>query len=275
MIWLKRIAPFRSFLYLALLCVFGLNIILVGHVRSALAEKNKAEQEASRPANLELVFLEDFSCEDCFPMKQSWADVRKSLSVEITEEKDTAYDSEEGKTLVEQYKIKKIPALIIRGEIDKANVAETLAALGTRAEDALLVNPARPVYVDAKSGDVIGRSDLRLITDNACSDCYDPMVNQSILKDQYGVSFSHVEKIDVDSTEGKQLVDAYHLTRVPTFILSSEAAAYPRLAQIWKGIGTIEDDGSLVFRDVAVLGKPYFDLEAQRLQLPVATSTKP
>ena len=61
--------------------------------------------------------------------------------------------------------------------------------------------------------------------------------------------------VDVSSAEGRSLMRTYSITAVPTVILSKDAVAYDALMRAWASVGTVEKDGSLVFRDLSVMGK--------------------
>ena len=41
---------------------------------------------------------------------------------------------------------------------------------------------------------------------------------------------------------------------MPTIILSKEASAYPRLTAVWKDVGTVEEDGTYIFRKTELMG---------------------
>lgn len=234
-------------------------------MRSVLAARTEAQKEAVRPAKIEVVFLTEADCEDCFPIKTAWMELYKSLPAEVTSEKEVPYDSDEGKLLAERYQIANIPALIVRGEIDKENIASFIMQAGKRVEDAAVLSPSRPVYRELASGELVGRVRMKVLKDASCASCYDPSIHQSILLKQFGMSLAEIEEYDAASREGRELISLYEITQLPTIILSQEATRYPSLKEAWGKIGSIETDGSLVFRDVQVLGMPYLDLQTQSI----------
>ena len=65
--------------------------------------------------------------------------------------------------------------------------------------------------------------------------------------------------VDIASDEGKALIKKYSIKSVPTIILSKDADAYPALKQIWQQVGSVEEDGNYVFREVTQMGS-YKDL---------------
>ena len=85
-----------------------------------------------------------------------------------------------------------------------------------------------------------------------------------ILQEEFGVVLGNEETIDISSEKGKQLLETYNLTKVPTIILSADAADYTVLAQVWSNVGIIADDGSFIFTNMEQLeGAKYTDLEAE------------
>jgi hypothetical protein len=64
-----------------------------------------------------------------------------------------------------------------------------------------------------------------------------------------------------DSTEmGRALVTKYNITKLPTVILKKEGQWDGRILSLWfSDAGTVEDDGSLVYREVI---PPYYDTTA-------------
>ena len=97
------------------------------------------------------------------------------------------------------------------------------------------------------------------LTKDNCSVCYDVSVNKNILL-RFGLNLNKENTYDINSPEGKQLVQKYNIKKVPIIILSPDAKYYPSLEKAWKSVGTIENDGLFVMRNPEVIGN-YWDFE--------------
>ncbi len=248
-------------LLVALIIVSLFNFWLSSSVTAAIVEKT-AELETAKPVvpQIQITVLSASSCADCFDISSA-LNTAKNSKTNVTEEKKIEFDSAEGKALIAKYGVKKIPTVIVTGEIDNAT---KLASFGAKANGAIVFDKQTPVYIDAQTGAAKGRVTAMLVTDKACSDCtdYAPVVEQ--LKGA-GVKISDVESVDFADEEGKAIVKQYNLSRVPSIVLSSDLNEYAKVTEGWSNVGTIESDGSFVlrqttppFRDVAkdaILGR--------------------
>ena len=104
-----------------------------------------------------------------------------------------------------------------------------------------------------------------MLVDDQCSDCYDVSIHKSALE-RFGVYLSEEETVDYLSGAGKNLVSKYNIKKIPTIILSKNANVYESLNQAWEQVGTIETDGTYVFRDVESMGN-YNDLDLNEIVL--------
>lgn len=94
--------------------------------------------------------------------------------------------------------------------------------------------------------------DLIVITDQNCSDCFDlnPLLGQ--IKQQ-NINLQSEKSVDKDSAEGKELIQKFAITRLPTFLFSGELNKDEKLNEFFSQAGeTI--DGAFIFRQV---GPPY------------------
>jgi len=105
---------------------------------------------------------------------------------------------------------------------------------------------------------------LTILSDTSCvgcnwtlyiADAFDQMSGQ------LGLNFKR-EVIDYSTNEGKGLLGEYNITKVPTILLSKEALASQQLASVWSSAGSIEEDGTLVLRNVY---PPYRDLTSNEI----------
>jgi len=89
---------------------------------------------------------------------------------------------------------------------------------------------------------------LTYLTDASCQTCYNVTINEQILTQQYGLTLT-TKTYDINSNEGKALISKYDIEKVPTFILTgSELTSETDLINVWAGVGTVENDGAMVFR---------------------------
>ena len=92
--------------------------------------------------------------------------------------------------------------------------------------------------------------------DTNCTDCVDlkPFFEQF---SQLGINLE-TKNVDISSSQGKKLITKYKIEAVPTIIFSKEISTNAQIAQVWEQVGTIEEDGSYVMRE---LTPPYKELD--------------
>lgn len=201
-----------------------------------------------------LTILKDSSCKECSDTSlESIEKIIKIVNKTIIE-----ISSAEGQEYRTRYNITKLPTLIFSKELGDYDYAyginQNWAKIGTIEDDGSYISRIiSPPYKDLEKDKIIGITDLILLKDSSCETCYDVNVHKEILK-KYGLVFGSEKTIDISSNEGKEIINKYNLNLVPTFILSKDASAYSILMEIWPSIGTIEDDGSYVFRLVENMG---------------------
>ena len=133
---------------------------------------------------------------------------------------------------------------------------------GTRESDGTLVfRSPYPPYFDLDSKKIIGGVSVTELVDATCTDCYNVSMHQGLLKTKFAMRLTEISTFDVSSEDGKALISKYKITKVPTIVISNDALAYPNFDQIWEQVGSIESDGSLVFRAVEqITSGSYTDL---------------
>ncbi len=113
--------------------------------------------------------------------------------------------------------------------------------------------------VQAESEPVIKQESNLVLTyllDSNCNTCYDVTINEKILN-SLGVEVSEIVSYEYESPEAKRIIDEYNIQKIPAFILSKEASDNSALRDVWGQVGTIEEDGTLVFRRPEALGGDY------------------
>ncbi|HLF55050.1 MAG TPA: hypothetical protein VI612_04995 [Candidatus Nanoarchaeia archaeon] len=201
-----------------------------------------------------LTILEDKTCDKCFDISLI-AQQLSQVGVKVTSERRVDAKSTEGKELIEQYKIEKIPTLIFNKEAMEYDViSDVWSQVGSVESDGkLILRIVNPPYLNVSANKVEGLVDITYLVDETCTECYNASMFKNVLAQSFNMAFDKETTVDVSSTKGKQLVKKYQIELVPTTILSSDASAYPTVAQAWTQAGTIEKDGTFVFRNVNLL----------------------
>lgn len=91
-------------------------------------------------------------------------------------------------------------------------------------------------------------AEMIIINDESCTECYNVSINELILQ-AYGFN---ITKTELDYSEAEEIITKYNITKIPTFLVSPEANDNQALIQVWSEVGTIEEDGYLVFRSPEV-----------------------
>ena len=233
-----------------------INVILASGISNELKKSTEAVKEKLKPAKIELVLVKNSKSSDCFDISTIVSHV-KNANVNITKEAMFEFDSREGKALIGKYKIEKIPAIILTGEIEKVSIEDL-----EKRQDALLLVQPEPPYTDAATGKIEGKVALYILKDTACGKCNDLSLLISQIKNA-GIRISDEKIVAPESGEGKVLISKYNIGFVPSLILSKDAAAYSIMQQAWQQIGSRENDGSYVLR---VVSPPFINLTTAKLR---------
>jgi len=217
-------------------------------------------------AELTLTVISAKDCKECFDTSELLSTIRESDKVKVVKDNTYDRDSRKGKKLIEQYGITRLPAVLINGNVEKIfDVASFTQNLGKQAEDGTLVmTNIPPPYLDLATGNVKGKFTAIYVTDKTCTDCYDIGLHKQALE---GLLMIPAEEkfYDRAEEEGKRLIEAYKIIAVPTLLLQGEMDAFPQLQQVWPTVGTIEADGTYVFRSGLKQMGNYFDLKTNKL----------
>jgi hypothetical protein len=213
---------------------------------------------------VELTHITKSNCEKCVDLNPLIAQFKQTG---MAFSKETVLDEEQAGDLIEKYSIKKLPILIFsEGASAYDTIALSWQQLGTVEEDGSHVLRAiNPPYYDLEDDAVKGLVTLTMLVDGSCPECYEVRLHKPILE-RFSITMDKEETVDVSSAQGKSLISMYDIKKVPTIILSDDAGAYPILKPVWKQVGTIEEDGSYVFRNVEVMKGKYMDLETNEIK---------
>ncbi len=211
------------------------------------------------------VVIDDKRCEECGSLSFFVQNIEQS-GVVVAEQSILDASDKKAKDLITEMNIIKLPALLLSDDINVYPISDNLKKAGLSAKSGYYVIESSAPYVDAATGKVRGMVTLTMIDDQSCDDCYDVNIHKKIFA-QMGLALNNTKTIDINSTEGAQLRVKYTLEKVPTVILTGDLKAYESLDQAWKKIGTIEDDGAYIFRNVELLGREvqYKDLTTGKI----------
>ncbi len=206
----------------------------------------------------------DSSCEKCSDLTAVSSSL-KEQGIYIQNEKSVEYNSKEGQELINKFEIKQVPAVLISKEIDYyIGMKEALSQSGAKEKNGFYaVHSTLPPYRDLSNNKIVGLVEVVYLINNACPVCYNVLVNKNILL-RFGLILDKENTYDINSPEGKQLIQKYKVSKVPIIILSSDANYYPSFKEVWKSVGTIENDGWFIMRNPEVIGA-YWDLEKNRV----------
>jgi thiol-disulfide isomerase/thioredoxin len=221
------------------------------------------------PVEVSITVITAKECAGCFDLAKAADELKQSPILIIKQMNKILASSDEAKGLIKKYEITKIPTMIITGnEIDKLPVQGF-----KRTDNALVMEEVPPPFIDLEEKQVKGLTKLTYLTDKACLQCYEVKQHKEVIEYAFGIYIATEETKDISSTEGKELLAKYSITKVPTILLSEEANEYPMVQTLWGKLGTKEEDGILVFRNFEMTKDLiYKDLETNQL---VNTSQMP
>jgi len=209
---------------------------------------------------VELYIIENPECKECLNVSKVLEIIKGAPTLDVKSDQTVAYDSKEGKEFIEKYDLKRLPAFVLK-IISEEKLEGDMPPFEKREGD-LVYDQTPPPYFDVADEKVKGVISVTKITNSDCADCFDIEMLMKNLE-MFGLAVSDEKTVAHDSEEGKELIEKYEITKVPTLIFSSDAAEYDQITQAWPEIGTTEDDGMMVLRTV---NPPYFDLESDSVK---------
>lgn len=246
-------------LTLIILIAISTNFVFSNRTNALLDDKIAEAKEAKRPAEIDIIILQESSCEDCFSVAAVIAAIKQE-NVKVNSERTVEILDLEGSKLVSQYNITKVPTFIISGEIEKENSLKTLwPEIGKVQDNTFVFTEVGAPFVLPSSGDVRGRVKISMIMDRNCSECYDVTNNEGALE-RFGVPTDDQQIVEIGQPEGMALIEKYKIELIPTIIIEGDVETHSSLTAIWSEIGTIEEDGAYVMRDQVKLMGTYKDL---------------
>lgn len=236
-----------------------IGVIISAQTNTVVDQKIAESIEAARPANIEIISIIVSNCADCFSLIPFINSI-KELNVNVENEETLNLSDKKAQELIKQFNIAKAPTLVVTGEIKKDKALESVwKKIGKIENDTFILTQNGAPYVLVASGEVKGRVRVTMITDRDCSECYDVTIHEKILK-QMGLNLQNERITEVDFPDGQELIKKYNIQLVPTIVLTGDAGAYPALKQVWSRVGSVEDDGTYIFREGVKQMGTYKDL---------------
>ncbi len=225
------------------------------------------EEAATRKVigEVSTIIIKDDACKACRDLSLMVQSLRQN-GVFIGKEKALDSSGTEAKGLIGKYNLTKVPALLVSKDIEAyAGIVQSISNLKSKDGSYYIIESQAP-YIEAESGKLRGMAKLILLNDSSCPECYDVGIHKSALKG-LGVSTEEERVMDANSAEGKQLISKYSIKNAPTLILSGDLKVYEGLNGVWDQVGTIEADGTYVFREMSAIGKvKYRDLSSNEIK---------
>lgn len=207
---------------------------------SSIDKKIAAAKEAARPATIELTKLTVSNCTDCFNLDTAVAAFKKQ-NVSVGEERSLLFDSEESQALIKELGIQRVPTYVVTGEVTKSNLGGFIKDNGEVKNGRFIFTKVTPIFIDPQTKKEVGNVTATVLTDPSCTQCIDPKLTVETYK-KANVKITDQKEVTWNSREGQQLINKYKITKVPTFLLSSDIDFYDTVKANWKKIGTVEQD---------------------------------
>ncbi|MBF8280334.1 MAG: hypothetical protein HW383_107 [Candidatus Magasanikbacteria bacterium] len=248
----------RALLGIAFLAALS-GAIISFQTNTAIGKQIKVAEEKNQPAKITLQILTTPSCPDCFDIQKAVAAFKK-FPVEVTAEKTLIFDSEEGKKLVADFGLERLPTFVASGDVTNEKLAGFIAQNGRLANNNFIFTKTPPVYIDPKDGAERGKIYVTILNDpKLCVGCAQPseLINQ--MKNA-GIFIADTKTVSPFSEDGKSLTAKYKITAFPQIILSEDVKYYDIFKNLT--IGETQSDGVYVFRQMI---PPYFDLAQNKI----------
>jgi len=203
---------------------------------------------------VEIINIIDSSCEECISLEPI-SNALIQAGVAVSSVRNIEYDSEDGKTFVEEYEMNEVPSILISKEVDYyGGLKQQILALSPTEKNGFYkIHSTNPPFRNLTSNEVVGLVDIIYINDSTCGECYNVKVNKQIIQN-LGIYVDGETIYDISSVEGQEIISKYNIKRVPMIIISSEAGDYNFFRDIWTQVGTEEDDGWFIMRKPELVG---------------------
>lgn len=260
-----------AIVFTGLIALAGVRLTtLLTSVPEAVTRVQK-QQEAVRPARLDIVVVTDGTCSNC-TKPQPFINALQKQGVAFGTVKQIDGTTGEGKEYVAQQKLERFPAVVIKGETSRsAKLEQFLTQTSTKGESQFVYTVPAP-YHEVTSDKVRGLFRATYLTSTNCTNCYNVTDNAAALKN-LGVNVTEDKVVTAESPEGKELIQQYKIRYLPTIILTGDLEVYQAFQGVWPQVGSKEAGGTYVLRDGVKLMGTYYDLKLKRAVTPKPNSS--
>ncbi|MFH0948903.1 MAG: hypothetical protein V1802_00265 [Candidatus Aenigmatarchaeota archaeon] len=249
------------YILVVLILVFSVVNIYIFASRAIISNQIENEKkEAARPANIEITKIVFSECTDCYNISNA-VDEISSHNVKITSEKTVEFGTDEAKSLIESYEIQKLPALVIKGELNKSEELAIFWNSAGKVSGNGIVYTIQPPYYSILEKHIVGLVNITMLLDSSCEKCAGIAGLPFSLK-QLGVKITDEKIIEYNSSEGKMLMSKFDIKQIPSIVISKEVTAYDALKQAWSQLNTTEKDGYYAIHSRI---PPYRDLLTNKI----------
>lgn len=159
----------------------SLGVLYVTRANYIIKAKIAKNKEAERPANIDAIVINDKNCLECFEVTPILTNLANA-NIKLTSTRVLDKTDADAQALIAKYAIEKLPTLILRGELQKnANLYKALTQTGALDGDTFVLKQGGGPYITVATGEIKGKTELTLISDSACANCYDVKQHQAIL----------------------------------------------------------------------------------------------
>ncbi|MEK0337712.1 MAG: hypothetical protein QQN41_09805, partial [Nitrosopumilus sp.] len=225
---------------------FTANVILDGKIEEY--------KEVNKPAKIGVTVIDCMGCSDIAPV----VDAVKNRNVELTDENSFYENSNEAKELIAKYGIRKLPTVIITGEIEDEKTDVKGFEL---INDAKVLTDVAAPYLDVALNEIKGKVEIIEIVDSSCEDCISLDTIPATLSDAKVYIFNG-DIVEYNSAKGKELISKYGIKQVPAILISKDIDYYPNIKQSLLQLNVEEKQGFYVFYSTI---PPYRDLSNNKI----------
>ncbi|MEM4389449.1 MAG: hypothetical protein QXG98_02195 [Candidatus Micrarchaeia archaeon] len=249
---------------LVALALAAYNLFSVAQIGENVAHiENASGQALSR--SVTITFITDPACQGCdsaVRVATQLARQADSLGIILQRENRVAFDSPEGRALIQKYNIARIPTILLSHEAGSSQQLQNAwRAVGSIEPDGTFVlRNLQPPYRETASGRIVGVVRLIELVAPACQECF-PIASVSAAFKNLGIFLASQSSIELGTPAASALIQKYNITKAPTVILEGDVRAYAGIQSALRRVGSIEADGSYVLRAPP---PPFIELESNR-----------
>lgn len=214
---------------------------------------------------VDLTYIIDSSCQDCQGLLPVISYLKKEGKVVFSKEKTLEYQTSEAQEIIRRLGIQRVPAIVLtKNIVEYPGVKEVLGQLAVEEKQGFYaMHGTTPPYRDLATGGIKGLVNAIYLVDASCKTCYDIDGLKNIVTNVIGLTVKEEKETDISSGEGGALIAKYKIEKVPTLLLSPEAADYDGFSDAFEQVGTKEQDGWFVIKNPQIFGS-YKDLTTNK-----------